>query len=136
MIPKLTLDDISFLINIPKDELYKKIRQSNLKTIKSNKKICFDFISQKSFLDINPKNKVLAFQIVKGGTGKTTITLNLTLFFNLLDMRFLCIDLDQQANLTTSLLIDSKKKSCLCAMFLRKKLQSKTVLYLSLRVQI
>lgn len=45
MIPKLTLDDISFLINIPKDELYKKIRQSNLKTIKSNKKICFDFIS-------------------------------------------------------------------------------------------
>ena len=49
-------------------------------------------------------NKVIAFQIVKGGAGKTTLANNLAIRCNLLGAKVLCIDIDQQSNFTQSLL--------------------------------
>jgi len=46
--------------------------------------------------------KVMVFQILKGGTGKTSIALEFAVRASLYGTRVLCIDLDQQANLTTA----------------------------------
>lgn len=51
-------------------------------------------------------NKVIAFQIVKGGAGKTTLANNLAIRCNLLGAKVLCIDIDQQSNFTQSLLTE------------------------------
>ena len=47
----------------------------------------------------------------KGGTGKTTTTLNLGKALHLLGFRILLIDLDAQANLSQSLGIDDEEET-------------------------
>jgi chromosome partitioning protein len=47
----------------------------------------------------------------KGGTGKTTTTLNLGKALNILGFRILLIDLDAQANLSQSLGVDDEEKT-------------------------
>lgn len=54
-------------------------------------------------------NKVIAFQIVKGGAGKTTLANNLAVRCNQLGAKVLCIDIDQQANFTQSLLTEENE---------------------------
>lgn len=51
---------------------------------------------------------VIATQIVKGGTGKTALTLHLAIRFSLLGRKVAIIDLDQQSNLTTHCNIDAE----------------------------
>ena len=53
--------------------------------------------------------KVIAVAIPKGGTGKTTTTLNLGVALHELGQRVLVVDADPQANLTLALGIDSTR---------------------------
>ena len=46
------------------------------------------------------KPRILSFQIVKGGTGKSNLSMNVAVRASLYGLKTLCIDLDQQANLT------------------------------------
>lgn len=48
-------------------------------------------------------NKVISFQMLKGGVAKTTSALNIGLRASMLGARVLFVDLDQQANLTFAL---------------------------------
>jgi chromosome partitioning protein len=50
--------------------------------------------------------KTISVQMLKGGVGKTTTVLNLGIRASMLGSRVLLIDLDQQANLTSSLALD------------------------------
>ena len=52
----------------------------------------------------------IAFQIVKGGVGKTTLSYALSTRANHYGARVLAIDLDQQGNLTRSFNVDARNK--------------------------
>ncbi len=52
--------------------------------------------------------KIISFQIVKGRTGKTSITHSFAIRANLYGARVLCVDIDQQGNLSQAFNIDSK----------------------------
>jgi chromosome partitioning protein len=51
----------------------------------------------------------VAFQIVKGGTGKTSLAHAVAVRANLYGARVLCIDLDQQGNLTQSFQVNAEE---------------------------
>lgn len=53
------------------------------------------------------KNEVISFQVVKGGTGKTSISHSFAIRANQYGARVLCIDIDQQGNLTQAFGLDS-----------------------------
>lgn len=55
--------------------------------------------------------KVLAFQMLKGGSTKTTSAFNLAVRLNHYGARVLCVDLDPQGNLTTSFDVDTSDKN-------------------------
>ena len=50
----------------------------------------------------------VAFQIIKGGTGKTSLASAFAIRANLYGLRVLCIDLDQQGNLTHTFDVDAE----------------------------
>lgn len=57
--------------------------------------------AQKLFhMEIPPR--VIVFQVVKGGTGKTSLVHELAIRANLYGAKVLCIDMDQQGNLTNA----------------------------------
>jgi chromosome partitioning protein len=51
--------------------------------------------------------EVISFQVVKGGTGKTSISHSFAIRANQYGARVLCIDIDQQGNLTQAFGVDS-----------------------------
>lgn len=102
MTPKLLLKDASNIFKISVQAIHKKIKKLNLTCEKaSNKTFITHEIARKLF-NIDFKQKVIAIQVVKGGTGKSTIASSLSIALSLLGAKVLCIDLDQQANLTSS----------------------------------
>jgi chromosome partitioning protein len=54
-------------------------------------------------------NQNLSFQIVKGGTGKTSLSYSLAVRAAQYGTRVLCIDFDQQGNLTRSLRVEARE---------------------------
>tara|TARA_B100000427_G_scaffold87767_1_gene72177 strand:- start:1648 stop:2589 length:942 start_codon:yes stop_codon:yes gene_type:complete len=100
MEPKLLLDDLSKLLNQSKRKLKKRIKE----------KACYQSCGGKvflthdesvSFLDfLNFKEQIMCFHLIKGGVGKTTLAQSVATRVSLYGAKVLCIDLDQQANLT------------------------------------
>ena len=54
-------------------------------------------------------SKIIAFQIVKGGTGKTTVAREFAIRANFYGAKVLCIDLDQQGNLSSAFGVDANR---------------------------
>jgi chromosome partitioning protein len=108
MIPKMTITDASQFLDITPQGVMKKIKNLKLPYCKSQNRIYFGYETSKELFNISIKPKILAFQIVKGGTGKSNISLNFAIRANLYGLKVLCIDLDQQANLTTLFDIDAQ----------------------------
>ena len=108
MIPKMTITDASQFLDITPQGVMKKIKNLKLPYCKSQNRIYFGYETSKELFNILIKPKILAFQIVKGGTGKSNISLNFAIRANLYGLKVLCIDLDQQANLTTLFDIDAQ----------------------------
>lgn len=53
----------------------------------------------------------ISFQIVKGGTGKTSLSFSLAVRAHQYGARVLCIDFDQQGNLTRSFNVEARDKN-------------------------
>lgn len=62
----------------------------------------------KRFFDIEIPKLIIAFQIVKGGTGKTTAIHNVSCCASLYGAKILTIDLDLQGNLTEAFRINAE----------------------------
>ena len=58
-------------------------------------------------INIDIPSQIIAFQIVKGGTGKTSICHSVAVRAALYGIKTLCIDLDQQGNLSSAFNIKS-----------------------------
>jgi chromosome partitioning protein len=100
MEPKLLLEDISKLLHQSKRKLKKQIKEkSSYHTCGG--KLYLTHEDSASFLDfLNFKGQVVAFHLIKGGVGKTTLTQSIATRVSLYGAKVLCIDLDQQSNLS------------------------------------
>lgn len=106
---KISIQDLSDFLKITPQAVHKKIKDSNLPFVKKQHRILLDYSATKHLTNIKVKKTTFAFQIVKGGTGKTTLLYNLALRLNLYGLKILCVDIDQQANLTRLFKLDAKK---------------------------
>jgi chromosome partitioning protein len=109
MDPKMTSADAAEFMGITRQGLQKKIKQNDLDHKKSQNRVYFGYETARKIFNIQFKTKVIAIQIVKGGSGKTAIAHAIGVRANLYGARVLYIDLDQQANLTEHFGIDSEE---------------------------
>jgi chromosome partitioning protein len=100
MNPKMTAVDASAFTGYTLQWVHKKLKDANLPYEKNRHRIYFGYDASKAVFDLQFKKRVIAFQIVKGGTGKTSLAHSFAIRANLYGAKVLCIDLDQQANLS------------------------------------
>lgn len=100
MINRITAAEAATFLNMTVQAVHKRLRKDDLPFSKSMNRIYFGHETARELFKLKVKNQTIAFQIVKGGTGKTSLAHTLALRANLYGLNILCIDLDQQANLT------------------------------------
>ena len=86
----------------------KQLKSLKLPTTRSGGRLFFEYAAARALFQFTFKPQVIAFQIVKGGTGKTSLAFEFSIRANLYGARVLCIDLDQQGNLTHALHTDAE----------------------------
>lgn len=97
---KMTAVDAASFLGVTVQSVHKNLKQKGLESHKSQNRVYFNHDTAKKLFNIDFKKKVMAFQIVKGGVGKTSLSHAFAVRASLYGARVLCIDLDQQGNLT------------------------------------
>ena len=92
MNPKMTAAEAANFLNISLPAIHKQLKVKNLKFTKSMNRIYFGHETARELFKHNFKVKVVAVQIVKGGTGKTSLVHAIAVRANLLGAKVLCID--------------------------------------------
>ena len=100
MEPKLSLKDAATLLGITPQGLNKKLKQKGINSKKGKNRKYLTHAESNQLFNIAFEKKIVAIQIVKGGAGKTALTSSLATALNLFGAKVLCVDLDQQANLS------------------------------------
>ena len=100
MNPKISLPDVALALNVTVQAVHKKIKTRKLKFYRKTNRIYFCHDTIKPVTNFKFEPKVLAFQIIKGGVGKTSLCLWVGVRASLYGARTLIIDLDKQGNLT------------------------------------
>lgn len=108
MNPKMTSKDAADFLGISARQVFKGLLEAELPYSKVNGAICFGYPTARQLFRLSLKPKAISFQIVKGGTGKTSLACAVAIRANLYGLRVLCIDLDQQGNLTNSFGVDAE----------------------------
>lgn len=90
--------------------LHNQIKRKQLPFKKSKNRIYFSYSTAKALLELVFHPQIITFQIVKGGTGKTSICLAVGVRASLYGAKTLLIDLDQQGNLTKACGISTHDK--------------------------
>lgn len=110
--PKITAAEVADYLNLTVQAVHSRLKNLGLKENKVQNRVYFGHETAKKLLNHQLKQLILAISVVKGGVGKTTITESLAIRAALYGLRVLCIDVDQQANLTKGLCMDSKAREC------------------------
>lgn len=100
MDPKMIVKEAALALNISEKQALARLQDLKLSFYKSTNLSYFGYTSAKDFFNLAQKPQSIAFQIVKGGTGKTSLASAFAIRANLYGLKVLCIDLDQQGNLT------------------------------------
>ncbi|MEY3182991.1 MAG: hypothetical protein RLZ35_976 [Pseudomonadota bacterium] len=108
MDPKMTVKDAASFLGVTESWVNKQLKSLQLPTTRLNGRLFFEYPAARELFQFNFKPQVIAFQIVKGGTGKTSLAFEFSIRANLYGARVLCIDLDQQGNLTHALHADAE----------------------------
>ena len=98
--PKFAISQIAKLFNVTHQAVHKQLKSAGIKSYKIGNKAYIDHEIAKKFFKYNFRKRKIAFQIVKGGTGKTTTMFNICCAASLYGAKVLMIDLDPQGNLT------------------------------------
>ena len=110
IIAKMTASETANILGVTVQYIHKQLKQKKLVSFKNQNRVYFGHSTAKEILKINFEKKVISFQIVKGGTGKTSITHSFAIRANLYGARVLCVDIDQQGNLTQAFNVDARDK--------------------------
>lgn len=105
---KITASDAAQFLEVTLQSIHKQLKQKNLTSYKNQNRVFFGHATAKELFKINFQKRIISFQIVKGGTGKTSITHSFALRANLYGARVLCIDIDQQGNLSEAFNVNAK----------------------------
>ena len=70
--------------------------------------MCIEVIHMKKTKNIERKGHIIAVTNQKGGTGKTTVTINVGVGLSKMGYKVLVLDNDEQTNLTTGLIVDNQ----------------------------
>ena len=114
MNPKITIRDAAKFLNLPIKDLHKILLESDLPFSCTHSKgkspgvSYFTHSTAKHLFKLEKKQKIIAFQIVKGGTGKTSLACAFAIRANLYGLKVLCVDLDQQGNLSHAFDVDAE----------------------------
>jgi len=108
MNPKITIKELASFMQINHRILLRRLFDSKLDYFKQRSNIILPYASVRDLLELNMQSKCVSFQIVKGGTGKTSIANAFAIKANLYGLKVLCIDLDQQGNLTQALGVNAE----------------------------
>ena len=100
MNPKMTITDAATCLGQTKTWVTSLLVDRNLPYFKSSGAIYFEHETARNFFQFSFTPRVIVFQIVKGGTGKTSLVYEFANRASLYGARVLCIDMDQQGNLT------------------------------------
>lgn len=105
----MTASEAAEFLGISLQGVHKNLKTRNLAFKKNQNRVYFSHETAKELFKINFKQKVISFQIVKGGTGKTSLVYSIALRANLYGAKVLCIDLDQQGNLTQAFRVNPEE---------------------------
>jgi chromosome partitioning protein len=108
--PKITAAEVAEYLGLTVQAIHKRIKILGLKENKAQNRIFFGHETAKKIINPNVKPLKIATSVVKGGVGKTTIAEALSVRACLYGLRVLCVDVDQQANLTKGLSMDKLAK--------------------------
>jgi chromosome partitioning protein len=100
--PKIAATHIGQQLEITQQALHKMAKKLGISLPKIGNKSFLTHNVAKQLLKISFNKQKIAFQIVKGGTGKTTALHNIACCASAYGARVLAIDLDPQGNLTDS----------------------------------
>lgn len=100
MNPKMTLEDMAHYLGRSQAWVYAELQDRGLNLSLVDNLMYLQHSEVKSWLSLPFTSKVYVFQILKGGTGKTSLALEFSVRASLYGAKVLCIDLDQQGNLT------------------------------------
>lgn len=101
--PKITAAEIADYLGLTVQAIHKRVKQHNITEKKSNSRIYFQHPSTRKLINHNYKQLRISTAVVKGGVGKTTIAESIAVRASLYGLKVLCVDLDQQSNLTKGL---------------------------------
>lgn len=104
---KMTAAAAADFMGVNIQNIHKHIKTKNLESFKSQNRVFFGFETARSIFALPIDKKIISFQIVKGGTGKTSLAFSFAIRANLYGARVLCIDLDQQGNLSHAFAVDA-----------------------------
>lgn len=109
MDPKMLAPDAAEFLCVTIQAIHKQLKSKNLLFKKTQNRIYFGHETARKLFNLTFRKKTVAIQIVKGGTGKTSLTHSIATRANLYGARVLCIDLDQQGNLTQAFQVTPEK---------------------------
>ena len=104
--PKMPATAVAELLGVSIQAIHKQLKTLNIKCPKLGNKSYITHSIAKQLFNIKFNKKKVAFQIVKGGTGKTTAIHNISCSASLYGAKVLAIDLDPQGNLTDAFNFD------------------------------
>jgi len=108
MDPKMNVKDAAQFLGISPKDLVKRLSKCNLPYLKRKGMVYFDYNTSCELFAHKFTPRAISFQIVKGGTGKTSLATSFAICANLYGLKVLCIDLDQQGNMSQSFGVDAE----------------------------
>ena len=109
MQPKMTAKDAAEFSNVSVQAIHQILKKRELPFDKSQNRVYFGHETARALFQLPFSFNVVTFQIVKGGTGKTSTAFNFAVRANLYGARVLCVDLDHQGNMTDFFKVDADK---------------------------
>jgi chromosome partitioning protein len=100
MNPKMTFEDAALYLGHSQAWIYAELQELGLAFSTVDNQFYFAHNTAARLFNLPFRSQIVGFQILKGGTGKTSLALEVAIRASLYGARVLCIDLDQQANLT------------------------------------
>src|SRR5882762_36401 len=107
MRPKKTAKDAAEFSRISVQAIHQMLKKQDLSFEKSQNRVYFGHETARVLFQLPFQFQVVTFQIVKGGTGKTSTACNFAVRANLYGARVLCVDLDHQGNMTDFFKVDA-----------------------------
>lgn len=120
MNPKMLVTEAANALNCQPQVIHTQIKRQNLEHWKNKNRVFFSHKTAKSIFDFQFKPQIISFQIVKGGTGKTSLCLGVGIRASLYGARTLLVDIDQQGNLTRACRMSAQDKPILIEIINRK----------------